>query len=160
MFVSLLSSSCNVLVEAECEGGFLVAARIATDHVRLVSLLCRLADAELGGEIVSEFSFSIAVVAFDDTCEPFQTQDRHIAAPYIPHDARAHVMPLVCRCLKALVDHTRPAKVYRVTKDRSGSEKALRKHHMLTEALQEMGYAVLDRGTDPHGRRFCMMQRS
>lgn len=161
MFSSLLGSACDLSVEDDGESGCLVSIDIATDGCRRVALLCGMDEIDLGGVIVFEFSFSIAVVADDDTYEPFETQDRNVASPYIPADARPLIMPLVCSALEALVLHVRPAHVYRVAKDRSAaSEKALRKHHMLTSKLQSLGYGISDQGTDRHGRRFCTMQRT
>jgi hypothetical protein len=40
------------------------------------------------------FAYSIVIDAIYGSCEPFQTQDRFMAAPCIPSDVRPQVMPL------------------------------------------------------------------
>jgi hypothetical protein len=68
-------------------------------------------------------------------------------------------MPIVCAGLRALVGRVRPPVIYRVTKSRNPPEKALRKHILLTRVLEDEGYAVIESGTDPWGRRFWVLKR-
>lgn len=145
--------------DLEIEDGCSVAVEISQDGTRIVSIYCELTPIELGGVLYSEFAFSVTVFALDDSYEPFETQDRHIAAAFIPDDLRPRVMPLVCACLKELVTISEPSGVYRVAKDPNLPEKAMVKHHMLTAALCAEGYVIEEQGTDVFGRRFCTMKR-
>jgi hypothetical protein len=143
-------------IEVEQEPGLLRAfTEIASDGQRVVAVVCELADI---GKAYAEFSYSIAVVSLDDSHEPFQTQDRTIAAGYIPADVRPNVIPLVADCLLALVEAGKPQGVYRVSKD--SHERAMARHHLLTEVLESAGFLVEKQGTDAHGRRFCTMRRN
>jgi hypothetical protein len=89
----------------------------------------------------------------------FETQDRAYAQPYRPDPSRSLIMPIVCAGLRALVGRVRPPVIYRVTKSRNPPEKALRKHILLTRVLEDEGYAVIESGTDPWGRRFWVLKR-
>jgi hypothetical protein len=150
----------EIVVEAGDCGSHVAVVEIARDDTRVVAVSCELAGMIMEGEPFAEFSFSILVLSLDDSGEPFETQDRHIAAKYIPAIARHKVMPLVCYCLQSLIEKVQPPGVYRVAKEPNPPEKALRKHHMLTEVLTELGYHVHEQGTDPFGRRFCTMRRN
>lgn len=139
----------------------MVSVQIARgrDENRIVSVVCELIETLIDGELQWEFSFSIDVFALDDSIEPFRTQERQTAAPYIPNDIRGEVMKVVCAGLRSLTNHTNPPLVYWVTKDREPPEKGMKKYHMLREVLQDMGYLLCREGTDPFGRRFCTMQK-
>jgi hypothetical protein len=106
-----------------------------------------------------EFSFTISVIALDGSCEEFATQDGRIASGYIPRKLRSFVLELVQISLRLLIGRVKPELVYRVTKGRDLPEKALRKHHLLTETLVECGYKVQESGTDQHGRTFWLCER-
>jgi hypothetical protein len=73
-------------------GSRAVVVEIARDEPRGVAVSCELAEMILDGELFAEFSFSILVLSMDDSCEPFETQDRHIAAKYVPPSVRHKVM--------------------------------------------------------------------
>ena len=136
------------------DGCIAVVVELASDGNRIVSVICELTD--MGADLPGtwEFAFSIGCFAIDDSMEAFETQDRYIAFPFIPNDVRPRVMDVVCDCLKALIDHAKPEKVYQVTKQVLPDEKPLKKHHMLTEVLHSIGYVLLEDGTDPFDRRF------
>jgi hypothetical protein len=132
----------------------LVTIEIASDGNRIVSVICELAEMDIEHPGIWEFSFAIGCFSLDDSTQPFETQDREIAARLIPNDIRVRVMEVVCECLKALINNVKPERVYQVTKQIRPPENALRKHHMLTATLESMGYRVIDEGTDPFDRRF------
>jgi hypothetical protein len=162
MFYSILRGPpFEIEVQDGCEGGLMTDVSVARDHdeQRVVSVVCQLVETDIFGETYWEFSYWIAVFSFDDSTEPFETQDRNMALPYIPAEARPRIVPLVCECLKALVQRAEPRLTYWVTKERNPHEKALRRHHILRETLQNEGYSDLDQGTDQYDRRFCTMQR-
>jgi hypothetical protein len=128
---------------------------------RVVSVISELVESDaICAEVCWEFSFSIAVFAQDDSIEPFQTQDRAIAAKYLPADIRPAIMQVVCGALRALLAYAEPPLIYWVTKDRNPPEKALRKYHLLREMAESLGYSLADEGTDRFGRRFCLMRRN
>ena len=62
-------------------------------------------------------------------------------------------MEVVCASLRKLVEKVQPAFVYRVTKESQPTEKALEKHHMLTETLENAEYSLYEEGTDKFQRR-------
>jgi hypothetical protein len=148
----------EILVEDGDNGSKVVVVEIARRGPRIVAVSCELVQTATGAEICSEFAFSIIVFSVDDSFEPFETQDRNIAAPFIPQVVRPLVMPLVASCLQSLIESARPARVYRVAKEPNPVEKALIRHHFLTNALSGMGYVIEDEGTDPYNRRFCLMR--
>jgi hypothetical protein len=90
--------------------------------------------------------------------QPFSTQDRHIAAHYIPTDIRPSVMDVVCAGLDALLGHAKPQLIYWVTKDPHPPEKALKKYYLLRVLAQTLGYGVETEGTDAFGRHFWFMR--
>ena len=71
-----------VLAEGDC-GSYVAEVEIAKHGTRIVTLLCALAGMVLDGELLAEFSFSIAVVCLENSFEPLETQNRDIAAGYI-----------------------------------------------------------------------------
>jgi len=161
MFSSILRAS-PYDIEVDADGDcptVIVAIAQCNEKNRIVSVVCELAKADVCKEPCWEFSFSIEVFALDGSIEPFRTQDRQIAVGYIPDEVRKRVMDVVCEALKALLDHTNCRLIYRVTKDRDPSEKGLKKHHLLTETLVNVGFSLLEDGTDPYSRRYWIMQR-
>jgi len=163
MFRSILKPSpFDIEVDDEGAGYATVQVAIAQDDTRIVSVVCEVANTnDICDEPCSEFSFSIDVVGlFDDSIEPFRTQDRNIAAAYIPQEIRSSVMDVVGAGLMALLEYTKPALLYWVTKDRAPPEKALPKYYLLRDLAQTLGYAVETEGTDPFGRRFWLMRRN
>lgn len=136
------------------DGSKVVTVEIASDDNRIAYVICELTEMSADFPGTWEFAFAIGCYSLDDSTEPFETQDRQIAARLIPEAVRPRVMDVTCECLKALINHVKPQHVYQVTKLIAPSDKALRKHHMLTETLIGMGYSVLEEGTDPFGRRF------
>lgn len=137
------------------EAGFAIAE--SEDGGRIVTCLCRLIQFDEPG--CYEFAFSVIVTSPDGTYEDFETQDPRMARGFIPEDARPHVLPTVLNALRALIDATGPAKIYRVTKGKKMPDRAYAKHELITEALQDMNFVITDSGTDPLGRRFWSMTR-
>src|SRR5689334_96897 len=108
----------------------IVAIARGTDENRVVSMVSELAHAPVvcGDTGCWEFSFSVDVFALDDSIEPFRTQDRNLALPYIPAVIRGAAMDVVCKSLIALLGRISPKLLYWVAKDRDLPEKALRKY--------------------------------
>lgn len=137
-----------------------VALARDADQNRIVSLICELSELMQGDDRYAEFAFSIAVFALDDSIEPFVTQDRHMAAPYIPEDLRPRVIQVVCEALKVLIRKDDPERFYMVTKGSDLPDKALRKFQTIREALENMGYFLTEHGTDRFSRRFWSMAKA
>jgi hypothetical protein len=97
--------------------------------------------------------------AVDESEDSFETQDRNIVKHYLPESVRGSVMRIVCRSCALLLDHQQPAIVYRVTKGRGLNDKALSKHHLLTETCKACGYTMARQGTDQANRLFWIMNR-
>ncbi len=144
----------------EDEDGYFVLVEIAEDPQsgRTVYVESRLSPAPLVGVGDWEFSFSI-IVLYDEGQQPFVTQDRNVAAEFIPEDARPAVLRVVADCLIELVNQVTPQGIYRVTKEVNPHPKALHKHDVLTNCLKLKGYSVVESGTDPLQRRFWHMRR-
>lgn len=104
-----------------------------------------------------EFVFDIYVQWMDGSQEALKTMDRTMAAPYIPDDVRGLIMPLVCTALEMLVETCRPETVFRVTKGRNLPDKALIKHYMLSNTLEQLGFSAVENGTDRADRTYSLM---
>jgi hypothetical protein len=162
VFISVLSDHpvFDISELADCgESGYVVSVLLAKDeetsrHVFVDAKLVYVHSAQFW-----EFSFTISVIALDEDFEPFATQDREMAAPYIPTDMRSAVIEIVRTALRVLVNHAKPAMIYRVTNGSGLPEKALRKHHLLTETLIEAGYDISHSGTDRFERTFWFFER-
>ena len=162
MFYSILEGPpYDLEIEDGEDGGKAVIIPIARgkDENRIVSIVCEFAEMAVEDDVYWEFSFSVDVFALDGGTEPFRTQDRNIAAKFIPTDVRDLVMRVVCAALTALVDEVGPELVYWVTKDRDPPNNSLPKHHLLKQTLENAGYSVRDEGTDRFSRRFWVMGR-
>jgi hypothetical protein len=162
MFSSILKAAPYDIEVDDIDGCLtaIVAIAACQDRNRIVSVVCELIETDICEDPCWEFSFSVEVFALDGCIEPFRTQDRQIAAGYIPEEIRARIMDIVCHGLMALVERANCDLVYRVTKDREPTENSLKKHHLLTETLVNAGYSVLEEGTDPFNRRFWIMRRA
>lgn len=152
-------------VEGEDPGTYstLVTVAYCPIQCRSVAVICELAYTSTDGTIPAsnwfhEFSFSIAVVDRYGEEEPFYTQDRFIARPYLPEAVVPMVMPIVLRSLDALIVRVKPKILYRVTKMRNPSPKALVKHELVTNHLHELGYEMLQQGVDSFQRRFWALK--
>jgi hypothetical protein len=161
MFTSLLDGGDDVVEVFDDDGDKVVSMPIAESHDgnRVVSVDCRFG---LGCDDVGdfwEFSFEITVISWNDDYLPVSTMDRDIAANYIPANVRPRVMEIVCRSLRALIEHVQPERIYRVTKVRLPPAKAMPKHHLLTDLLVSCGYTVTRSGTDRWGRSFWLCER-
>jgi hypothetical protein len=147
-----------VVVEGD-DGAYAVDLEIARNDTRAVVLSCRLAGHLQDGVAVFDFSFLIAVAPLDGCGESFETQDGRITKKYIPSDLRPQIVSLVRDCLRSLIGKVQPEVIYRVLKGRNAPEKCLRKHHLITDTLSDLGYRVHDHGTDAYGRLFFVMRR-
>ena len=113
------------------------------------------------GQTVYEFSYEIVVASYDRSEETFATQDRNMARGYIPDEIRHFIVPCVQSALVELVESVAPEFIYRVTKGRQLPDKALYKHHLITDTLQQLlGYVVVDEGTDSLGRTFWLFSHA
>ncbi len=106
-----------------------------------------------------EFSFSFTVSDLDGGMLPFRTQDRYEVERYFDGNTREYVLPTVFAAIDGLVDHVQPAYIFRVTKGMELPQKAIQKHLLVTEVLLDLGYHVVDMGTDEFGRTFWLMGR-
>lgn len=163
MFSSVLQGPPFVFsVEPATDGnGFAVVIPIATCSAtyRQVAIACELVEMTVFGEIYWDFSYAVRVISLDGSYESFQTQERVVAAPYVPADARRFAMAAVCDALRLLIDQVNPRQVYWVMKERDPDEYALRRYQRLRETMENQGYIALDEGTDAYGRRFLTMGR-
>jgi hypothetical protein len=128
------------------------------DGYRLVALEVRLLPYEWEGSFEHEFKFSIAVLDEDDE-QPFRVFDRDMAKGYLPHEVRHLILPCVGVAIEALVRAVQPEVICRVTHASRPPDKALRKHHMVTDTLVGLGFRVQETGTDRFGRQFWRMSR-
>jgi hypothetical protein len=128
---------------------------------RMLQLVCRL-DLSFSSSMdvgyFHEFSFELAMLSLDGSSEDFTTQDRDIVRKYLPQECVKDVLPLVERNCRALIERFAPNTIYIVTKDRNPPEKAMEKHLLITKAIENAGYYVLDAGTDPFGRCFWLLR--
>lgn len=166
-FAPLLTSvPQTVCIDVEGDNAHVVLVPVSMCHAteRVAHVECRLtytpnALSHPGALWFHEFSFSILIVDLSDSSPSYETQDRNQAKSYLPDVCRPLIMPIVVASLRALVGRVRPSVIYRVTKSRNPPERALRKHALLTHALQAEGYAVIQSGTDLLGRRFWLLKR-
>jgi hypothetical protein len=162
MFVPVREDDSSLFVmEDESGSGWLVNVTIARcqETDREVSVVSYLQPMVYHHFDVWEFSFAISVVSIDDSGESFETQDRNIVKHYLLEAVRGSVMEIVCRSCILLLEHQKPAMVYRVTKGRGLNDKALAKHHLLTERCKACGYTIEQQGTDRANRLFWVMNR-
>jgi hypothetical protein len=162
MFRSILDEvDCAIDIAEEPDGSKSATIPIAccAETGRITTIDCKLSPTFDNIGHFWEFSFAISVTRLDDSDPPFSTQDRNMALPYIPYDARPRIMEVVCAALRAFVGQIKPDRIYRVTKARNPPPKALRKHHLLTDVLIGCGYYVTQTGTDPWGRTFWLCEK-
>lgn len=132
---------------------------ISSDDMRVVTLDCSLAPLNDVAR-TWEFSFAVTCTALDESELPFTTQDRTIAAFYIPAICRPLIMPSVCYVAQCLVKAREPRQIYRVEKLINPPPGAARKHELITTALESVGYTLAESGYDNFGRRFRVMTRA
>jgi hypothetical protein len=149
------------IIDDETGLGWLVSIPVArcAETDREISVVSYLQPMMNRSSDMWEFSFAILVASNDGSEESFETQDRGIVKRYLPEAARSSVMEIVRRSCVLLLDHQKPAMVYRVTKGRGLTAKALAKHHLLTEACKASGYTVEQQGMDRAKRLFWLMRR-
>lgn len=100
-----------------------------------------------------EFQFAIAVTD-EESGEAFRTYVRDMAVGYLPATVRPLVMPCVLGAAETLIKTVQPELIHRVTKAIRPPSKALHKHQMITDTMHNLGYKVLQSGTDEAGRPF------
>lgn len=145
-------------VDVGLEASVMIALAVSDDERKRVGLQISLSPFKFDGVLCHEFAFAIFVedLEADDV---FVTHDRDIAKGYLPSEVRPHIMPCVCGAAKALVSVVQPAAIFRVTKSLRPPEKALHKHHMITDTLLALGYKVTQSGIDPAKRNFWVLEQ-
>jgi hypothetical protein len=136
----------------------LISAAIShsTLDSRVAYLTCGLGTVP-GKPSVWEFFFQIDVIALDGHNEDFTTQERDIAAEFIPAEIRSEIMDLVLDGLRRLLAKINPDAIYFVTKGRGLPDKALSKFRLIRQELEINGFFVLDEGTIGLGQRYWLM---
>ena len=131
---------------------------VSEDGYQWVALEVRLWPCHWRGVACHEFKF--AIIHFDhEVGEPAVIFDRNMVAGYI-ESVRRFVMPLVCAAARSLIDAVQPDVIYRATYVCRPAQNALAKHHMVTEAIENLGYKTAQSETDGHGRVFWVMTRN
>lgn len=148
--------------EDNCSYSTVVPIAHCVDTGRIVSVDCTLDyTTNIHSQPLSgwfhEFSFSITCASLEVGGNVFSTQDRNIAKNYIPEQIRGLVMPIVLESCAALIMRVRPRALYRVTKMRRPTPRALAKHDLITVRLRDLGYSLYESGTDAFGRTFWVM---
>ena len=82
--------------------------------------------------------------------------DRDLARPWIPDGFAPIVLEVAAACCRTLLALVEP-RDYRVTFRPITDERALAKYFYMTEVMENEGYSVLARGTDPGARTFWLM---
>lgn len=153
-------------IESDAEAGsHVVSLPIARDDGadQVVSVDTRLDALPLGGDIQSRsYKLSFAIIVsplFSDTDPTYEIQDGRESHRVIPPETRTLIMPIVCASVVLLIEKIRPSLIYRVTKSRHTPAKAMRKHQMITDVIEGLGYRVAQQGTDRHDRLFWVHVR-
>lgn len=141
--------------EAGSEYSVLTPLAVSEDGYQLVAVETRLLP-EAAGEY--ELKFCIAVLD-ESSDEPFRIFDPRMALGYLPDEVRPLVMQCVCRAIKELIRCVQPRVIHRVTFATRPSEKALEKHHLITDTVQASGLAHVETGTDDFHRKFWRMSK-
>ena len=129
---------------------------------RLLNVVSNLSygfDAAIPTKFFHELAFEIEIISLNGEMESFSTQNRNIAANFIPATARSRVIHLAATGYARLIELIQPNVIYRVTKTPISIAKALPKHNILTHRIEALGYAVVETGTDRHNRGFWLMER-
>jgi hypothetical protein len=125
------------------------------DGLKWVAIEVRLWGGHWCGHAVHEFKFAI-IYLDDEDGQPVEIFDRYMAAGYL-ESVRPLVMPCVCAGARELVRKVQPNVIYRGTYTTRPSEKALGKHHMITDTIAKEGYEVIQEGTDSQARHYWIM---
>jgi hypothetical protein len=131
---------------------------MSADGLEQIALEVRLWRGHWTGIEMHEFKFVI-IRLNTVTGEIEEIFDRHSAAPYIA-EVRGLVLPCVCAAARALIAAVAPKVIYRATYLTRPPEKSLPKHQMITDTIVDLGYGVLQDGTDSNRRRFWLMTKS
>lgn len=165
MFSAINDSDRGEIFVQHREGGaafVIVPLAVSSDPLRIVSLWTEFEffyDPNMSPSgLIAHLFFKIIVQFPNDDGESFETMDREIASKYLPDGAKERVMEFVLASIEALVDAVKPASIYRVAKISGVSEKALRKHTLVTNRLVELGYDVAECDFDGFGRPFWLMR--
>lgn len=165
MFVVIAAGSSIPNIEQDELDTFCITPFAKCEETRRVayvkSKMSEITDPLLLGQYQSpyEFSFEIEVVSLDGSIEDFITQDRNLVRSYVGDKCASTIMPIVRWQLPALVYAVMPPIIYRVTKMRNPPEKALAKHNLLTDDLENLGYRVLECDFDECTRAYWVMER-
>lgn len=146
--------------ECDEEEGFLVSVPVARSEDRIVVVETKLLTSRTAGETFWEFLFEVGVVRMDEPELAFFTMDAAIAKRYLPDGVRPLVMQIVYDSCLSLLAEIRPKCIYRVTKAIDPPPRALAKHQLVTDALEQAGYVLTETGYDPWRRVFWVFHRS
>ncbi len=75
----------------------------------------------------------------------------------IPPGERKAIRATILQATQFLLGHARPPRVYRVTYDVDPPDRALEKHHAISQVFEECGYAVATADA-VYGQRFWWME--
>lgn len=138
------------------EPGFVVSIALAEELEtgRIAFLETMFRPATVDGDDFSELTFEISIISLDDTFEAFSTQMRDLVRQYLPLECVSKILGLVDRSCQALVEFTRPRRIYYVTKERDLPAKALIKYERITKYIEDSGYVLSEHDVDAAGRQF------
>ncbi|MCA3083108.1 MAG: hypothetical protein ING69_10690 [Rhodocyclaceae bacterium] len=141
-------------------GDELVLTLLSFDEAegRAVYLRTGLSPVTHEGRSFHELWFDIYVV-YDDDRSPDSIQNGLFTKGLISDDVRWLVFMFVMESVGILIEEIGPKEIYRVVKLAGLPDKAMRKHHMLTSALEELGYYVFKSGLDTMDRECWFMRR-
>jgi hypothetical protein len=88
-----------------------------------------------------------------------ETQDRWTVAEYLGPECRSKILPVVIVALAAMLKRVKPLVVFRVAKASADCKKAMKKHDLITQLLEDHGYMMRESGADPFNRPFWLMTK-
>jgi hypothetical protein len=138
------------------EYSVLTPLAVSEDGYQLVAVETRLLP-----DNSDEYELKFCIAVLDESSEdPFRIFDPRMAQGYIPDEVRSLVMPCVCGAIRELIRCVQPRVIHRVTFVTRPDEKALEKHHLITDTVQSSGLTHVETGTDRFERKFWRMSRN
>jgi hypothetical protein len=130
------------------------------DGETVIALECNARKSAFEDRYFYEFSFCISVTPDpNNSKEIAEIWTPEVAGQFIPTGTKKLLLTIVGECYKAFIREIDKMPIYRVTYGSNPSEEALRKHKILTAAIEGEGYVIEESGTDDLGRSFWMMVR-